>query len=61
MMVGYYGDETFACCSALQTCLHKSCPLRPYSCFSACRMVVTQILLISLVFVLVYWHAVSSS
>lgn len=61
MMMGYHGDETFAACSALQACLQRSCPLRPYSCFSACRMVVTQILLISLAFILVYWHTVSSS
>lgn len=61
MMMGYHGDETFAACSALQTHLHRSCLQRPYSCFSAYRMVVMQILLISLAFILVYWHTVSSS
>lgn len=57
----YHGDETFAYCSALQTCLYRSCTLRPHFCFSACRMVVTQVLLTSLAFILVYWHTVSSS
>lgn len=56
VMLGYHGDEIFVCCSALQICLHRFCPLRPYSCFSACRMVMTQNPLISIAFVLVYWH-----
>lgn len=55
-MLGYHGDEIFACCSALQICLHRFCSLRPYSCFSAYRMVMRQNLLISLAFILAYWH-----
>lgn len=51
----------FACCSVLQVCLQRSCPLRPYTSFSAWRIVVTQILLICLAFMLIYWHIVSSS
>lgn len=60
--MGYHGDETFLC--VVQPCgfvCKDLCALRPYTSFSAWRIVVTQILLICLAFMLIYWHTVSSS